>query len=261
MVETQHAILQAAKTVFLRKGLAETSMKDIAEATGMSRTLLHYYYRKKEMLFHAILLNAVSEIIPKVNGIIETDLPLIVKIERVIDTYLDLLLSDPMYPNFLLMETQRDPTALVALIRSHSGNFGSLQKIQQQLKEESRVPVPEDDALAHLFVSVFGPILFPFLARPALDEVFFQNDPDAFPRFMRHQKVITMAMLRGLLKTPEEIQGAQDGDGTKPAVETIARSTRPRASSKNTAAPIAVRNSPARGEGTKHRKSSRATRI
>jgi AcrR family transcriptional regulator len=202
MVETEHAILQAAKAVFLKKGLAATSMKDIAEATGMSRTLLHYYYHKKETLFRAILIDAVSEVIPQINTIIETDLPLIDKIERVIDVYLELLLDDPMYPHFLLTEIQRDPAALITLIRSHSTNFGSLQRIQNQLSAELKIPLPQDDdALAHLFVSIYGPLLFPFLARPALDEVFFNNDPDAFPRFMRAQKTVAMAMLRGLLKT------------------------------------------------------------
>lgn len=200
MVETERAILQAAKVVFLKKGLAGASMKDIADETGMSRTLLHYYYRKKETLFRAILLNTVNEIIPRIGSIIETDLPLLVKIERVIDVYLDLLIDDPLIPHFMLMEVQRDPQALVALIRSHSTNFGSLQRIQQQIHDEMKVELLGESPLAHLFVSMYGPLLFPFLARPALNEVFFENDSTAFPQFMREQKAIAMQMLRGLFK-------------------------------------------------------------
>ncbi len=202
MVETERAILQAAKVVFLKKGLAGASMKDIADETGMSRTLLHYYYRKKETLFRAILLNTVNEIIPRIGSIIETDLPLLVKIERVIDVYLDLLIDDPLIPHFMLMEVQRDPQALVALIRSHSTNFGSLQRIQQQIHDEMKVELLGESPLAHLFVSMYGPLLFPFLARPALNEVFFENDSTAFPQFMREQKAIAMQMLRGLFKDP-----------------------------------------------------------
>jgi Transcriptional regulator len=218
MVDTERAILQAAKVVFLKKGLAGASMKDIADETGMSRTLLHYYYRKKETLFRAILLDTVNEIIPRIGSIIETDLPLIVKIERVIDVYLDLLIEDPLIPHFMLMEVQRDPQALVALIRSHSTNFGSLQRIQQQIHDEMKTELLGESPLAHLFISMYGPLLFPFLARPALNEVFFEDEPDAFPQFMREQKVIAMEMLRGLFKEPHPksfVESTNEAEGSE----------------------------------------------
>ncbi|MDR2675555.1 MAG: TetR/AcrR family transcriptional regulator [Opitutaceae bacterium] len=202
MPETETTILLAAKAVFLRKGLEAASMQDIAAEAGISRTLLHYYYRTKETLFRAILVRAVGEIVPRVASIIETDLPLLVKIERVVDSYLDLLLDDPLLPHFLVIEIRRDPQVLVELIRSRSGNFGALHRVQQQIAGELRIPVPAGHALAHLFTSVYGLLLFPFLAKPALDEVFFDNDPAAFVRFMRERKPIILAMLAGLLKTP-----------------------------------------------------------
>ncbi|MDR0588690.1 MAG: TetR/AcrR family transcriptional regulator [Burkholderiales bacterium] len=205
MVDTEQTILRAAKAVFLKKGLDAASMNDIAQATGMSRTLLHYYYRKKESLFRAILINTVGEIIPKINTIIETDLPLIVKIERVFDVYLNLLLEDPMYPHFLLVEIQRDPGALIGLIRSHGNNFGSLAKIEQQLRDECTIALPEKNPLAHLFVCIYAPLIFPFLVRPALNEVFFNNHKDAFSRFMREHKSVAITTLKSMFRTPVKI--------------------------------------------------------
>ncbi|MDR0353791.1 MAG: TetR/AcrR family transcriptional regulator [Opitutaceae bacterium] len=202
MPETETTILLAAKTVFLRKGLEAASMQDIAVEAGISRTLLHYYYRTKETLFRAILVHAVSEIIPRIASIVETDLPLMTKIERVVDNYLQLLLDDPLLPHFFVIEIRRDPQVLVELIRSRSGNFGALHRVQQQIADELRIPVPAKHALAHLFTSVYGLVLFPFLAKPALDEVFFGDDPQAFPRFMQAQKPIILAMLASLMKTP-----------------------------------------------------------
>jgi AcrR family transcriptional regulator len=202
MPETETNILLAAKAVFLRKGLEAASMQDIAAEAGISRTLLHYYYRTKETLFRAILVHAVSEIIPRIASIIETDLPLMAKIERVVDNYLQLLLGDPLLPHFFVIEIRRDPQVFVELIRSRSGNFGALHRVQQQIADEFRIPVPAEHALAHLFTSVYGLVIFPFLAKPALDEVFFGHDPETFPRFMQAQKPVILAMLAGLLKTP-----------------------------------------------------------
>ncbi|MDR0902758.1 MAG: TetR/AcrR family transcriptional regulator [Opitutaceae bacterium] len=224
MPETETNILLAAKAVFLRKGLEAASMQDIAAEAGISRTLLHYYYRTKDTLFRAILVHAVSEIIPRIATIIETDLPLMAKIERVVDSYLQLLLDDPLLPHFFVIEIRRDPRVLVKLIRSHSGNFGALNRVQQQIADELRIPVPADHALAHLFASVYGLVVFPFLAKPALDEVFFGNDPEVFPRFMQAQKPVILAMLSGLMKTPVAIP---DGKPSKTKPKKIPRRAPP----------------------------------
>lgn len=44
-------ILSAAKSLFVRKGFADTSLDDIASAAGISRGGMYFYYRNKlEML-------------------------------------------------------------------------------------------------------------------------------------------------------------------------------------------------------------------
>ena len=47
-------ILDAARKVFLEKGLAGARMQDIANEACLNKALLHYYYRSKEKLFQTI---------------------------------------------------------------------------------------------------------------------------------------------------------------------------------------------------------------
>ncbi len=49
--DTQAKILQAAKTVFTRKGYDGASMQAIAREAGINKALLHYYCRSKDNLF------------------------------------------------------------------------------------------------------------------------------------------------------------------------------------------------------------------
>ena len=49
--ESEVKIIEAAKQVFLEKGLENAKMQDIADTAGISRTALNYYYRTKENLF------------------------------------------------------------------------------------------------------------------------------------------------------------------------------------------------------------------
>jgi AcrR family transcriptional regulator len=52
------AILAAAEACFLRTGYAGTSMREIAEAAGVSKSLLHYHFESKERLFVEVQLRA-----------------------------------------------------------------------------------------------------------------------------------------------------------------------------------------------------------
>lgn len=54
----QESILEAASTLFIQRGFQGTSMGDIAEAMGVTRTAIYYYFRNKE----AILRELTTEI-------------------------------------------------------------------------------------------------------------------------------------------------------------------------------------------------------
>lgn len=51
MADKRDQILEAAKTLFNRQGYAKTSVDDIAQAVGMRKSSLYYYYKNKEDLF------------------------------------------------------------------------------------------------------------------------------------------------------------------------------------------------------------------
>ena len=48
------AILDAASKLFIERGLGGTSMQDIAEALGLTRTAVYYYYRNKEAILEGL---------------------------------------------------------------------------------------------------------------------------------------------------------------------------------------------------------------
>jgi AcrR family transcriptional regulator len=53
---TREAILDAARTLFATHGLRGTTVRAIAERSGLSNTLLYYYFPKKNDLLDALLL-------------------------------------------------------------------------------------------------------------------------------------------------------------------------------------------------------------
>jgi len=57
---TRDKIIHIAETLFIENGFADTQMKDIAAATGMSRNTLYRYYQDKYDLGFAILVVVIT---------------------------------------------------------------------------------------------------------------------------------------------------------------------------------------------------------
>lgn len=53
-------ILRAAEGVFARSGFGATTMSAIADAAGLPKANLHYYFRSKELLYRAVLEDILS---------------------------------------------------------------------------------------------------------------------------------------------------------------------------------------------------------
>lgn len=194
----EEKIFSAAKEVFLEKGLEASTMSDIAKRAGISRTLLNYYHRKKEKLFHSIFIEAVNEMLPKIERIVQADLPLIKKAELIIDSYIELLLRNPLLPHFMILEVYRDPKTIMEIFRYSDYNTNVLGHLEKQISQE--FDLPKEYSIAHFFCSVYSLMVFPFIAKPILDEKFFKNDPKAFRKFIIAQKPIILGMVVSLQK-------------------------------------------------------------
>ena len=59
--EKAKLILHAASKVLMRQGYARTTIKEVAAEAGVSRGLLHYYFKNKEEMLFMVVRQAVAE--------------------------------------------------------------------------------------------------------------------------------------------------------------------------------------------------------
>ncbi|CAE7751594.1 ybhF [Symbiodinium microadriaticum] len=136
MVEetTELKIKNAARDVFLQKGMTGARMQEIADKAEINKALLHYYYRNKEQLFQAVFQDIMREMFPRFFAVFQDDLPLEVKLYQLADKYITFLLQNPQMPHFLLNEIQRDPKQLMKNLEI--GKVLDISIIQNQLEKE-----------------------------------------------------------------------------------------------------------------------------
>ncbi len=51
---TRQAILEAARKVFVERGVAETALSEVAKAAGVTKSLIHHHFKSKEELWNEV---------------------------------------------------------------------------------------------------------------------------------------------------------------------------------------------------------------
>ena len=184
---TEEKILDAAKTVFIAKGMDGARMQEIADEAGINKALLHYYFRSKERLFEAIFSQIVKYAFPEITRIISSDEPIVSKIEQVIDAYLGLLLKHPFIPGFIMKELSRDPSGLFKMVVKFG--FNPQIVLDQIQKAMDNGEIKKMDP-RHLVVNIISMCVFPFAARPILNHLIFKDDTKALENFYSERATI-----------------------------------------------------------------------
>ena len=105
-------IIAAAGHVFLEKGYPATSFKDIAEAIGMDRASLYYYFESKQDLFRVATGKAVARNVKDAERIARSDGKPAAKIAEIIAKLLESL-TEADYP-YMFIFLQEDVNQITA---------------------------------------------------------------------------------------------------------------------------------------------------
>jgi len=183
--ETENRILDAAKKVFIQKGFYGATMQEIADVAGINKALLHYYFRKKEILFKTIFQQAFSEFVPNIQEVISSDKSLRQKIKLFVDSYLDLLMNNPYLPIFILNELSQRPEKLIAIIKSMGLNPSLIIKnLGKSLQEAGIKSYP----VKHLLANILSMCIFPVVAKPIISSFLFDGNEKAYQLFIQQRK-------------------------------------------------------------------------
>lgn len=167
---TEQKILEAAKKVFIRDGLAGARMQDIADEAGMNKALLHYYFRSKDKLFEVIFAEVASRLFPTINKIFNSEEDLFIKIERFCEEYIGIVMENPYVPMFVLNEIHRDPEFCLQNILP-AGQRPDPTKFLKQIEREIKKGTIRKIHPMNLLMNLLSMCIFPFVAKPMMERI------------------------------------------------------------------------------------------
>jgi TetR/AcrR family transcriptional regulator len=183
-VHTEDLIRASARKVFTEKGFSGARMQDIADAAGINRALLHYYFRSKERLFEVIFEEAFNRFLEPVQMV--AGIPLFEKIERLVEAEIALCEAHPCNAMFVMHELMQNPQVMERWSgRKRCTAF--LDDLSAALQEEHAAGrIVKIDA-EQLFIHILSLILFPFIGKGYLQQT-FGLDEEGYREMIRRRK-------------------------------------------------------------------------
>jgi AcrR family transcriptional regulator len=208
--DTEQKIIQAAHEIFIEKGLNGARMQEIADRAGINKALLHYYFRSKDKLFDAVFEETVATVIPKFASMLNSTTSPIEMMMAFFNFYNTFFKENPYMPQFFFHEIWQHPEKLEAIIKSQNINpKGIISNITEKIP-----PIDNSEFLPqHLISSIMGMCLFPHIARPLFQRLFFDNDDVQYNKFLDERTDFMMKMVGGLATgIDQDIENKPDED-------------------------------------------------
>lgn len=187
--QTEQKILEAARKLFVRKGMSGTKMQEIADEAGINKALLHYYFRSKDKLFDRIFQEIFGELFPKLQILSDSCKSIEQRVELFVSEYMGVMQENPFFPIFILHEIQRNPDSLHNQITS----IGlEPQSLLQKLSESLQISV---EGVQMFLINLLSLCVFPFAAKPLISRLLFKGDSSAYDTFLELRKQTVSEMI------------------------------------------------------------------
>lgn len=190
--QTQKLIIEKAKILFFQKGFLNATTQEIADEAGINRALIHYYFRSREQMLDALLVETIQEKKDRVRSILTSDRPFREKIASYIDTVVDYGLMYPYLENFIISETARHPDRLKDICSKDRVKSSDL--ISAELEEEIRKKRIAPISAVHFMVNLSALCNYPLLAKSVLQVIHGMTDA-SYRKFLQERKQIIYTTL------------------------------------------------------------------
>ena len=201
-VDESHArtrILEAARQEFFKKGYEGARMQAIADAAGINKALLHYYFNNKETLFNEIFEASFRKFIPQVEEMIVNEKDFFTIIRKFVQAYISLMQAQPSLPLFLFHEINKDADRVFKLIFNNEQPTMLLQ-LKQKLDIAQKGNQIKPIRFEQFVMNMMSMCIFPFLAKPMMQRVMNFSEQD-FDEMMEHRKQQVADFLIDAIKT------------------------------------------------------------
>jgi len=191
--DVERLIKDTAKKIFFEEGKLHATTQDIADAAGINRASIHYYYRSRKLLFDKVFEEAMAEFHTKLQAVIgEDEVPFRQLIERLLDFLLKKSMEHPFLELFLVAELNSNPEITRNLLPEPPGERRAMLReyIIREVAAGTMKPIEPE----HFIVNLMSLCSFPFLAKPIVKNAIGLSEED-YVKFIAERKEVILKQI------------------------------------------------------------------
>ncbi|KFF12360.1 TetR/AcrR family transcriptional regulator [Chryseobacterium soli] len=186
--QTQELIKETAKNLFFVKGKFDATTQEIADAAGVNRTLINYYFRSRDNLIQIIFDEAQRVEQEKSKIIQNADLPFKVKISKFIEGSLSTSLQYPYLETYIVSQINKG--------NCHQREIEEdvLETLYKDIEKEMELGNIDKMAPVQFILNMVSLLVFPSAIRPLFMENLMISDEE-YDKIISERKEIILNML------------------------------------------------------------------
>ncbi|HSU51890.1 MAG TPA: TetR/AcrR family transcriptional regulator [Segetibacter sp.] len=174
--KTEQLIKATAKRIFLTEGKMLATTQDIANAAGVNRTLLHYYFRSRELLFDMVFKESLTNLRERLHAVLGSELLFKQKIENLVNVFYEELTEAPYLETFIALYLNHDPEKYEELFTTLPGGKERMKNFLKEIQREMEKGTITEMKPLNFFINLFSLMAYPFVARPIYLKMFDLSD-------------------------------------------------------------------------------------
>ncbi|MEQ7800233.1 TetR/AcrR family transcriptional regulator [Pedobacter sp. ASV1-7] len=179
---TEQLIKNTAKHLFFAEGKLHATTQEIADAAGVNRTLVNYYFRSRDSLFDQVFNEAQEALLITLDEVIESDMPFKQKIENLISVFLKESMQYPYRELFIITEMNRKD-----VIDSKKARAKKVNAFLKQIEFEMDKGTIKKMNPRHFTLNLFSLMAYPLVTAP-LNKILFGMNDDEYSELLEERK-------------------------------------------------------------------------
>ena len=188
-IDTEMLIKDTAKRVFFGEGRFNATTQEIADAAGVNRTLINYYFRSRNNLFDIVFQDAQLKEQKRTEQIVFSDLPLKEKMSRHLDMFFEQAKKYPYLEIYMVTQMNQ---GCVYKDQEKMGNM--LDKFYLEISLEMEKGTIEKMRPEQFLLNFVSLTSFPISMRPLLQETMGYTQ-EQYDQILEERKEIILNML------------------------------------------------------------------
>lgn len=173
--KTEELIKETAMRVFFAEGKLHATTQDIADAAGVNRALLHYYFRSREILFDVVFREAMDQMHKKMDLMLQNDDSFKNKIAYFIKHFTEMSVEYPYLEAFIITEVVRNPCNK-ELFMEDAEKKERVEKFFAEAQHAIDTGELAATSPAEFMVNLMSLVAYPILAKPIVMDIFKLDD-------------------------------------------------------------------------------------